>query len=353
MAGILDSKSRIMDIIITEEGKRQASQGELRVKYASFTDRHTFYQEDPDNLGVAEDHSNRIFFEAMTKDQDRIIVETEEVYSLDGAPEGRMLPFNSEDFSVVGGTIVSGSVSSIAGLNVPTEYAPGQFAGSVIVSGSELINTGSKRVLDSITRHFADQMIISDRDPFSDTSGFEITTTTAPGEAVNVYNDIPTFSISDFSPFSFEESDLTGGKTGTLESSESFFTDRKLQHLPNFRFLPPLNEKLPSEKIPSVLGRYPNTQQTEILTVQELDTHLSEKPYIDVNFSVTSRDNNIIAQVFEFSESKVKKLSVIDFGEFPDEEPFSPGKRVYFVGKIYKDMYGHLTFINMFTVVFD
>ena len=65
---------------------------------------------------------------------------------------------------------------------------------------------------------------------------------------------------------------------------------------------------------------------------------------------------NILSQMFEYdgASGAVKKLSVIDFGEFPDEnDPSSPGKRVFFVGKIYRDQYGSLTFVNIFTVCFD
>ena len=168
-----------------------------------------------------------------------------------------------------------------------------------------------------------------------------------------------TFSISDFSPFHVDEMDvdpassMLTGKAMSLESSDSFYTDKKLQHLPNFMFLPPVNERLPSEKIPTKLGRYPNIQQNGAISLQDLEAELESKPYIDVDFTVTSRDNNIMTQAFEFAGGNVRKLSIIDFGEFSDEDPLSPGKRVYYVGKIYRDVLGHLTFVNMFTVVYD
>ena len=43
MAGILDSKSRIMDTLLTTTGRDQAARGELDVKFASITDRQIFY----------------------------------------------------------------------------------------------------------------------------------------------------------------------------------------------------------------------------------------------------------------------------------------------------------------------
>ena len=67
MAGILNNKERVMDFTITDEGKRQAGQGEMQFKFATFTDYHTFY----DVSGSAEfpllssDGSERIFFETL------------------------------------------------------------------------------------------------------------------------------------------------------------------------------------------------------------------------------------------------------------------------------------------------
>ena len=43
MAGILDKKTRFIDYVITQEGKRQLASGMLRATYASVNDMHTFY----------------------------------------------------------------------------------------------------------------------------------------------------------------------------------------------------------------------------------------------------------------------------------------------------------------------
>jgi hypothetical protein len=82
-------------------------------------------------------------------------------------------------------------------------------------------------------------------------------------------------------------------------------------------------------------------------------SQLSNKEYYDIEFVETSRENNIVVQPFEFSEFGVKKLCVVDYGEFPDEDPTSPGKRVFFVGKIFKDAFGSSTFVNIFTIIMD
>ena len=65
MAGILDAKQRIMDVIITTEGRRQVAAGDLQIKFATFTDRSAFYQGNAD--GVAEGADDRIYFEATNR----------------------------------------------------------------------------------------------------------------------------------------------------------------------------------------------------------------------------------------------------------------------------------------------
>ena len=38
MAGLLDPKSRILDSIITEEGRRQIINGGMKIRFATFSD---------------------------------------------------------------------------------------------------------------------------------------------------------------------------------------------------------------------------------------------------------------------------------------------------------------------------
>ena len=43
MAGILDSKTRFIDLIVTQEGRRQLASGKMRAEYASVSDINTLY----------------------------------------------------------------------------------------------------------------------------------------------------------------------------------------------------------------------------------------------------------------------------------------------------------------------
>jgi hypothetical protein len=384
MAGILNNKTRVMDIIITDEGKRQAAAGELRVRYATFTDRHAFYEDISGSLsvnnatGVAGDASERLYFEAHSMFQDRVIVETEEAYSLDGHSEGRVRPFMSKDFTISGGKITSSSSDADSVRTFPSAYAPG-LAGQLEVSGSG-INSKHMDISNAILDHFQDQMIIGSKDPFYPDRGFKISVTPSgdpntPGfqksgcvletdpSISEVFGNIK-FAVTHFSPIYFPfGSDIPKGQLPsnvikTVESSESFFQDKKLQHLPNYLYLPPVNEIEPGQAKPMAMGKYAQFQQGpgRLQQWSDIQNELQSRPYFEVDFEETSRDNNILCQMFEYTPDGVKKLSIIDFGSFNDPEGTpgaSPGKRVFFVGKIYRDLFGSLTFINMFTVVFD
>ena len=73
MAGILDSKSRVFDAIVTLEGRRQMAAGTFSVSYATFTDSGVAYEKDSVDGHV--DPTGRIYFEACSLPQDVITLE--------------------------------------------------------------------------------------------------------------------------------------------------------------------------------------------------------------------------------------------------------------------------------------
>jgi len=322
MAGILNNKERVIDFILTEEGKRQASSGQMKIEFAAFTDLHTFYEAssslgaDPiANPDVAADASNRIYFEATNRFQDVIVPELEAGNS--------MRPFKTEDFSFDGTVVASGTV----GVGFSQRVS--------IVTGAQ-VPLLAERALNGITKNFQDLRLLGTHDEFSDTSAFSMLPMTA------------SFNISNTTNFN---KTLTGN--ALLESIPSLFSDRRFAHFPNFTYLPPRNVPLPGSEVGTPLGKYPKLNEPEDMSFSDLEARLADKSYVKFNFVDTSRDNNIVAQVFEFSTYGVEKLSIVDFGEFDDDDPFSPGKRVFFVGKMLRDVHGSETFLNVFTLVFD
>jgi hypothetical protein len=320
MAGILDNKQRVMDFVITREGLRQAGTGQMRIKFASFTDHHTFYEasgsaEIPE---LAADASNRIFFETHNRYQDVIVPELEAGYSL--------RPFRTANFEVVGGTITSGTLRTGIS-NHPN-----------ILSGAQLAKNIAP-VLDGITNNFKEQRIIGTLDEFSLYQELKLSPSTG------------SFTLDDNTNFL---------RAGTGKENEAFldfvpslFSDRRFAHFPNFKFLPPVNLPRPGENSSQPLGQYVDLGERNIITIEELEASLANKQKVDILFSETSRRNNLAIQFFEQEFNAVDKLSIVDFGSFEDNDSISPGKRVFYVGKIMRDGDGAETFMCIFTVVID
>jgi hypothetical protein len=113
--GLLDSKSRIIDAILTFEGRRQLAAGDMRIEHVSFSDAGTFYK--PDSVSGSADATQRLYLEANSPPQDSITFEADD--------SGRLKPFNGSrgiqvrdgqilaySFSAVSGSVITGSVES-------------------------------------------------------------------------------------------------------------------------------------------------------------------------------------------------------------------------------------------------
>tara|TARA_Y100001980_G_C14513138_1_gene288533 strand:- start:220 stop:1158 length:939 start_codon:yes stop_codon:yes gene_type:complete len=312
VSGILDKKKRILDFIITEEGRNQAANGELRIHYASFSDSAAFYTEISGSY--ADDITNRIQFECNVKPQDAIVLENPPVYASDTiAKQPAIRPFQTSTFKVGGSNVQFATPSSGS-------------ATTVMLTGSQIPNIADD-LCSSLSQNFKDMQIIGTFDPFDDSSEFEI------------FPSSKEFTI---------KQNLTGV---SITSSESIFQDAKFQHLPNYMYLPPVNKSVSDGE--TLLGEYTNYSSRAPLSLEEVMRQLEDHQSVTFEFAETSRENNVIIQPIEFKENDIKKLAIIDYGEFIDNDPESPGKRLFFVGKIYADSKGNTTYKNIFTVIMD
>jgi hypothetical protein len=154
------------------------------------------------------------------------------------------------------------------------------------------------------------------------------------------------FKITDKRPLGNDDIQSIG-----IDKAESFFQDKRLSHIKNFKFLPPKNKKTITDPNGSSLGEYKQLSQPEILSIEELKKSLLYKDFETIYFSESSRFNNIFCQFFEITGNDIKKLDVIDFGLFPSAE--GDDFHVFFVGKIFVDNLNRSTFINLFTLIFE
>lgn len=355
MAGILDKKKRFIDLVITQEGKRQMSQGNLRAEYASLSDASVAY-----NLNDrAEDVRKRIYFETMESPNNVIVLEKDD--------SGKLLDF---DFSPTG---------SIVGNNIfakPENATPEDLHRLKMSSGSQFASL-SEALPASFLKHFVANQFIGTTES-SQNSNFELNI--SPGNEIK-------FAISNSVPFA------TGPKKEVLNvnDAEPFLLDSKLTHLPNFAYMPPVNidgtpygkykdlRNLNREEWPDIKRSLGFSHFEEIDEFVEDDDDLRidkdgdfkvqnrrsllptdtvlTKEYRVIKFKKTSDHNNLLMQIFEIDESrsKLKKLDIVDAGVYYDDDDVNLKyeKRVFYVGKIFIDSFETPTFINMFTIIMD
>jgi hypothetical protein len=315
---LLDPKTRILDSILTRQGRAQMANGRLRAEYISFSDAGAVYQLDTIISG-GSDVTSRLTFEAGSYPQDQVTLEADDSGRLFGTFPGQ----SSELVVVRQGQILTGSSRQ--------EQLP--------VTGSQF-NSMAGTLLSSSINNFHKLRLLSSPDPIDDRYDQFIV-----GPKV-----IP-FSLT------IENPPTTSGlQTVSIDQADSLFQDKRLSHLPNFKFLPPVNKARIGSSTKQVLGQYLNINQIPILNFQELQAELdvaSERGYKQtIYFTETSRANNVFAQFFELSDGSMVKLDVIDFGLFPGSQE-GTSRHVFFAGKVFMDSKGTSTFINLFTLVWS
>ena len=65
MSGILNKKQRIMDFSLTRNGYEQTQNGDLRIKYATFTDKDAIYDIVENTIDIADISSMPFHFETF------------------------------------------------------------------------------------------------------------------------------------------------------------------------------------------------------------------------------------------------------------------------------------------------
>jgi len=313
MAGILNPKTRFLDTFVTQVGRDQLAHGELRFEYATFSDYGTFYESSIDDPEVTEDSSNRIFFQPVNRPQDQVIPEFDD----DG-----FISFPAGDFDIANGSLLL--VSGTSGTQL---------------MGDALVQSASLAISDCSTS-FSEMQPLRSEELNADSTGFKMSV------------DVGEFQITKLVPIP-----PAGLTSVQLSNVESLWQDKKLAHVANYQYLPPLQKGTGNQ-----LRDWPRLEQAGPQSWDDLAKELgASNPSgetgcgdpITATFSSTSRDNNLVCQIFEVTSGSMNKLRMIDFGEFEDLDPDSPGRHVFFAGKLMVDDYGQDTFINLFTVVFD
>jgi hypothetical protein len=374
MAGILDKKTRVMDVIVTREGRRQMADGDLRATFASFTDKHTFYEKDI--VSGSTDPTKRIYFEACSLASDQIVFEKDD--------SGRLIG----DIPI--------SDLTIFGDNIFEKDAEGEF---LLVTGSVFTDKAMSIVTSSI-KNFKSQRMIGSELP----NEFNSKTFDMSRNKIN-------FQINSLSPFGSNPNNFSID----IQSAMPLFFDPKLVNSPSFKFLPPehpdgklvgdyqsisSNDDIRAEDVITKselldettrrnlifvandqTSHAPNETTNTIFNPTEISTAFTEAfnqsvisnqndliQLETVNIKNTSDDNNMICQVFEVdsrgTNKRFLKLDIFCAANYylSDEIVSSPEaasqinnrrKKIFYVGKTIKDDLGVPTFIRIFTLMFD
>jgi hypothetical protein len=340
MSGILDSKTRVLDTILTVEGRRQLSQGGVDIAYVSFSDGAAFYAADVQS--GSQDATQRIYLESSQLPQDQITFQADD--------QGNALPFgNSAGINTGYGKIIDYTYTGVTG-----SLIGGVGIGTSAVRGSDFAAQVDD-LLGASADNFTKLRVLSTVDPFFEDDAF----LAGPSSI--------TFQINETRPIWNQAQFSTH-----VSALDSIFSDPRFAHLPNFKYLPPIN-KLADE---SPLGDWGIVDSSQVTFVGayapwgiytwfwfsalrfeqiafELRCYESWGYMKQINFDPTSITNNLVGQFFEKNYDTLKKLDIVDYGRHRTGDANHPTAHVFFVGKVTVDEKGTDTFIHLFTLVFQ
>jgi hypothetical protein len=341
--GLLDSKTRILDTIITIQGRSQIAAGKLNAQFYSFTDQGAFYVQDT-STSASLDGTKRVFLEACSLPKDQITFESDD--------SGKLVNFRASDVLVRNGQIL---VQVSSALDASGSNGAGK---TFLLAQDNTFASMADGLLSSSMDAYASNYIIGSPDIFDENVA-----------SFMVGNNSLQFTISDSSPIKRQNR-----QQANLERIDGLFVDSRLSHLPNFQYLPPINKFRPGDTTVALLGNYPNLNQKPQLTFADVEKEIEEATTLgyssDITFEETSKTNNLICQLFEIGDNEIVKLDVIDFGIFNltgDDISLSERKRqnkdprnapalskhVFFAGKVFTDSAGVHKFVNLFTIIFE
>ena len=160
MAGILDVKRRVLDALITVDGRRQMANSTIDISFATFSDEGIFY--DSEDGISARDISNLPVFEVTSLPRDVIIPEVD----------------NNGDFSlslsdgekiVNGRRVITGSYDVVTNKNGVRTVV----ASNSVLTGALNVYSGSSNIMTTAMNHFRQLNILRTDDGILD-SDFSI-----------------------------------------------------------------------------------------------------------------------------------------------------------------------------------
>lgn len=258
MAGILNSKERVVDAVITQEGKRQIAKGNLNFVFGTVSDRHSYYEKDV--VSGSTDATLRVYFEPYIESiNDSIVMESDDSGMLLGYPTTPDT-YIASDGTVLKHETVSGKL----------KYEP--------------------VALDSQFASLADSIISSATDRFKNLQSIG---TRDPDEPLDLKMEITPkshdFTINNKFPW-------PTGPTSALTNIdyvEPLFFDEMLAKSINFQYLPPLKSDDVSGDLPdNNFGQYTKFHRPQPMSLEDIMRHLNIIPENQMNTPISDPDSD-------------------------------------------------------------
>lgn len=297
MAGVLNSKSRILDVILTELGRDQMNRGEFEVSFVTFSDAGTEYIDD--GTGVISSIKDRLTFEAHSSPNDEIIPEIDN--------EGEFL--------------LTKRVSPTLAVNNGVLYEQSS-TGYIAVDAFSKIDKFTDL---TINRWNNLQILRSESStPDFEVSSESITLTTSLNSDTTLKDD-----VSMLKPILVDP--RFAGNITTL-------------------YLPPVSLNNGNITPLRAFNRF-GKENSMSNVLSEIQNKSRATQRIELGNSRTFRDYNIIAQAFMKKNQSVKKYLVVDGGEYKNEKN-QIVMQVFHLGFIFKDENGTSKFSRSYSLVF-
>ena len=342
--GFLDQKERVMDTIITQEGRSQLARfGKLNPSFYSFSDAGVVYDTSTivtgSSIGGLEvDETYRPMLESANLPQDNITFERDDSGYLNRKTLDLIEGASGEQWAVSlqRGEYFVRSTEDGEEMSLRNFIDTNNFTSFAQQYGN--LNGYAQSNFTNSFLAFKDQQILKSPDPLSHLE-----------RVFKVSPEQMTFQFSDTSPI-----ENANSQEADVNHAESLFLDKRLSHQPAFQYLPPVYETQIGDTTLTPEANYPDLSEAPILVWSDLQKDLSKLEFKgmmqQIIFAETSTDNNLFSQMFEYSNGISSKLDVIDFGLFKDNDVT---RHVFFVGKLFKDGYSQPTFVNMFVLVYE
>ena len=329
MAGFLDPKTRVMDVILTELGRLQMTKGEFNIQFVSFSDAGVEYVDSGD--GVLEPITERLFFEPYSSSNDEIIPEIDNV----------------------GKFTIDQPISATLAVRNGVLYEKNQDM-FIEVDGYSKVTS----------------FVNASKDKFEKLGILNTISTVTEFET-----DVNSFSLpypEDNSPVNQSTTDLDAEIKLLMDQLPPINVDPRFEFQINMRYLPPVS-KLNGSMVPiRSFNKWTTTNtDADILETSRLRKLLENIDQYKTQTRGNSNDRkygykridlgddndesyklyNLLGQVFVKKLDTIKKYTIIDAGEFFNADNVAVCK-IYFLGFVYKDPMGTTKFSNEFTVMF-